>query len=353
MTDDLFSPLRYQSGVLWLLDQTRLPREEVWLECRTVEAVASAIERLAVRGAPAIGVAAAFGVAVALASASEEPGAVVCAAIERLSRTRPTAVNLHRALERCRWVVEQTRGASLSQLRALVEKAANELYEFELEACRRMSQLGAELLKPGSKVLIHCNTGALATVGMGTALGVILEGFRQGRVQHVWVDETRPLWQGVRLTAWELQRAGVPHAVVVDGMAAALMKRGEVDAVLVGADRIAANGDTANKIGTYGLAVLARHHGIPFYVVAPTTTIDPGVVSGEAIPIEERAAEEVLRPMGLPIAPPESSARNWAFDVTPGELLTALVTEAGVFRPPLNLEPLSRRRAETSAAGSS
>jgi len=353
MTDDLFSPLRYQSGVLRLLDQTRLPREEVWLECRTVEAVASAIERLAVRGAPAIGVAAAFGVAVALASASEEPGAVVCAAIERLSRTRPTAVNLHRALERCRWVVEQTRGASLSQLRALVEKAANELYEFELEACRRMSQLGAELLKPGSKVLIHCNTGALATVGMGTALGVILEGFRQGRVQHVWVDETRPLWQGVRLTAWELQRAGVPHAVVVDGMAAALMKRGEVDAVLVGADRIAANGDTANKIGTYGLAVLARHHGIPFYVVAPTTTIDPGVVSGEAIPIEERAAEEVLRPMGLPIAPPESSARNWAFDVTPGELLTALVTEAGVFRPPLNLEPLSRRRAETSAAGSS
>lgn len=353
MTDDLFSPLRYQSGVLWLLDQTRLPREEVWLECRTVEAVASAIERLAVRGAPAIGVAAAFGVAVALASASEEPGAVVYAAIERLSRTRPTAVNLHRALERCRWVVEQTRGASLSQLRALVEKAANELYEFELEACRRMSQLGAELLKPGSKVLTHCNTGALATVGMGTALGVILEGFRQGRVQHVWVDETRPLWQGVRLTAWELQRAGVPHAVVVDGMAAALMKRGEVDAVLVGADRIAANGDTANKIGTYGLAVLARHHGIPFYVVAPTTTIDPGVVSGEAIPIEERAAEEVLRPMGLPIAPPESSARNWAFDVTPGELLTALVTEAGVFRPPLNLEPSSRRRAETSAAGSS
>lgn len=353
MTDDFFSPLRYQSGVLWLLDQTRLPREEVWLECRTVEAVASAIERLAVRGAPAIGVAAAYGVALALESTSERPEAAACAAIERLSRTRPTAINLHRALEQCRSVVEQNRGASLSQLRARLEKAANELFAFELEACRKMSQLGAGLLKPGSKVLTHCNTGALATVGIGTALGVILEGYRQGRVEHVWVDETRPLWQGVRLTAWELQRAGVPHTVVVDGMAAALMKRGEVDAVLVGADRIAANGDTANKIGTYGLAVLARHHGIPFYVVAPTSTIDPGAVSGEAIPIEERAAEEVVRPMGLPIAPSGCLARNWAFDVTPGELLTALVTEAGVLRPPLEMGPQSRRTTETSLKGNS
>ncbi len=352
MAQDL-APIRYESGTLRLLDQTRLPGDEVWLECRTVEAVASAIERLAVRGAPAIGVAAAFGVALALESAAEEPGTVARTAIERLSRTRPTAVNLHRALERCRSVVDQNRGASRPKLRALLEKEAKDLYEYELEACRKMSQLGAELLKPASKVLTHCNTGALATVGIGTALGVILEGFWQGRVEHVWVDETRPLWQGARLTAWELARAGVPHAVVVDSMAAALMKRGEVDAVLVGADRIAANGDAANKIGTYGLAVLARHHGIPFYVVAPTSTIDPGAVSGAAIPIEERSAEEVVRPMGLPIVPPGCLARNWAFDVTPGELLTALVTEAGVLQPPLEMGPPSRRLTETSAAGNS
>lgn len=344
---EVFSPLRFEHGALLLLDQTALPGKEIWLRCESVETVAGAIERLAVRGAPAIGVAAAFGLALFQAEGGEGPLAAVERAADRLRRTRPTAVNLHRALDRSLALGRSLgAGAPAEVLREALLRQARELFGFELEACRRMSLSGAELLPPGSRVLTHCNTGALATVGIGTALGVIVEAHRQGRVDHVWVDETRPLGQGLRLTAWELAREGVPHRVVVDGMAGALMRGGEVNAVLVGADRIAANGDTANKIGTYALAVLAQHHGVPFYVVAPTTTVDLSCPSGEAIPIEERSPAEVLCPYGKSLAPSGSSALNWAFDVTPAEKIVAIVTEEGVLRPPFDS---SLRRALDSA----
>lgn len=350
---EVFSPLRFEHGALLLLDQTALPGKEIWLRCESVETVAGAIERLAVRGAPAIGVAAAFGLALFQAEGGEGPLAAVERAADRLRRTRPTAVNLHRALDRSLALGRSLgAGAPAEVLREVLLRQARELFAFELEACRRMSLSGAELLPPGSRVLTHCNTGALATVGIGTALGVIVEAHRQGRVDHVWVDETRPLGQGLRLTAWELAREGVPHRVVVDGMAGALMRGGEVNAVLVGADRIAANGDAANKIGTYALSVLAQHHGVPFYVVAPTTTVDLACPSGEAIPIEERSPEEVLCPYGNRLAPPGSSALNWAFDVTPAERIVAIVTEEGVLRPPFDSSLLRALDSARTPGGS-
>jgi methylthioribose-1-phosphate isomerase len=301
------SPLRFHDGALELLDQTLLPAEERWLRCERAEQVADAIRRLAVRGAPAIGVACAYGLA--LAPDFEDAAAL-------LGATRPTAVNLHWAIERGRAVHES--GGSLLEWAREVEHA-------QLEADRRMADYGAALLSPGSRVYTHCNTGALATAGLGTAGGAIEAAFGEGLVSHVWVGETRPLLQGARLTAWELGRAGVPFQVVTDSSAGALMARGLVDAVMVGADRIAANGDVANKIGTYSLAVLAERHEVPFHVVAPISTIDPATPSGAEIPIEERDPAEVAA--GVP-------ALNFAFDVTPYGLVSSIVTEAGVLSPP-------------------
>lgn len=300
----MIAPLRYEDGVLLVLDQTLLPGEEVWLRCSSPADVAEAIARLAVRGAPAIGVAAAYGLALA---APENFGS----SADLLAAARPTAVNL-------RWAIDQVRAAgpdgALDAARAIEER--------ERDATRRIAEHGAQLFGPGEKVLTHCNTGALATTGSGTALGVIEAAWRHGAVAQVWVGETRPLNQGSRLTAWELERAGIPFKVITDSSAGLLMSRGLVDRVIVGADRIAANGDVANKIGTYPLAVLAHHHGVPFVVAAPTSTIDPDTATGADIPIEERDSSEVT-PHGHPAA-------NYAFDVTPAALVTALVTEEGV-----------------------
>ena len=297
-----------RTGVLRLIDQTLLPARCDVLACADSEAVAGAIRRLQVRGAPAIGVACAYGLA--LAGPDFEPAAAL------LGATRPTAVNLRWAIERGRGVFES--GGSVLEW-------AREVERDQLEADRRMAEHATALLSPGSRIYTHCNSGALATAGLGSAGGAIDAAWRAGLVEHVWVGETRPLLQGARLTAWELGQAGVPFQVVTDSSAGALMARGLVDAVMVGADRIAANGDVANKIGTYTLAVLAERHGVPLHVVAPLSTLDPATPSGAGIPIEERDPSEVVD--GLP-------ALNFAFDVTPYELVTSIVTEAGVLSPP-------------------
>jgi methylthioribose-1-phosphate isomerase len=299
--------VRLEPDRVVVLDQRRLPDEEVELECRSSEAVADAIRTLAVRGAPAIGIAAAYGYALAVAN-GEDPDRAAAV----LASSRPTAVNLT-------WALQEVRSSDDPAERA------REIHRDEVERCRRMALHAAELIDPGSCALTHCNTGGLATGGYGTALGAVRAAHEQGRVEHVWVDETRPLLQGARLTAWELGELGIPYAVIVDGAAGGLMASGLVDCVLVGADRIAANGDTANKVGTYPLAVLAAHHGLPFYVVAPTSTIDPETSSGSDIVIEERAGSEVT---------PRFPARNPAFDVTPAALVTAIITERGVHRAP-------------------
>ena len=296
-------PFRFEDGALLILDQRALPAEERWIRCETVEQVADCIRTLAVRGAPAIGIAAAY--AMALAGDRD-------AAAELLRSTRPTAVNLAWALERCR--------ASEDPL-----EVARRLHREQHEADRAMAELGAELFGDGTRALTHCNTGALATGGIGTACGVLRVAWERGRLAEVWVDETRPLLQGARLTAWELRQAGIPHRVVADSAAGSLMAQGRVDRVIVGADRIAANGDVANKVGTYPLAVLADRHGVPFYVAAPLSTIDPATPDGASIPIEERDPSEVVA---------AGDAFNPAFDVTPAELVTAIVTEAGVLEPP-------------------
>jgi methylthioribose-1-phosphate isomerase len=298
--------VRLEHDAVVLLDQRLLPGEERELRCATAAEVAEAIRVLAVRGAPAIGIAAAYGLALAAARGED-----LDAAYDVLAAARPTAVNL-------RWALDEMRPDPSAD-------RARRIHELEVDRCRRMGAHAVPLFQPGSRVLTHCNAGGLATGGYGTALGAIRAAWEAGCVEHVWVDETRPLLQGSRLTAWELEQLGIPHAVVVDGAAASFMGRGEVDLVVTGADRIAANGDTANKIGTYGLAVLARHHRIPLVVVAPTSTVDRATSGGDAIPIEERAAAEVT---------PRFNARNPAFDVTPGELIAAIVTEEGIHRPP-------------------
>jgi len=317
------APLRWSGDALELLDQTLLPGEESWLRCERPEQVADAIRRLAVRGAPAIGVAAAYGLVLAV-SATGDPRAAFERAAELLGSTRPTAVNLGWAIARGREAIEAALADSGDPASALLEWAHG-VARAQAEADRRMAAHAAELFDSGSRVYTHCNTGGLATAGSGTAVGAIEAAWRSGLVGEVWVGETRPLLQGSRLTAWELGQAGVPFRVVTDSSAATLMARGLVDLVMVGADRIARNGDVANKIGTYALAVLAERHGIPLHVVAPLSTIDPETASGEEIPIEERDPGEVTS---------HSEALNLAFDVTPHALVASIVTEAGVLRAP-------------------
>jgi methylthioribose-1-phosphate isomerase len=331
-----FSPMRWEGPGLQLLDQTRLPVEEVWLDCETPEQVADAIRRLAVRGAPAIGVAAAYGLVLGIRTVRDPE--LLAGRFEEVSEllgsTRPTAVNLRWALERGRKVFVESAPAGPEATAKALLAWAEELHAEDVRINRRIGAHGAALFAAGSRVLTHCNTGSLATAGYGTALGVIQSAWEQGKVAQVWVDETRPLLQGARLTAWELKRLGIPFRLVTDSSAGALMTQNLVDGIVVGADRIAANGDTANKIGTYTVAVLAHRHKVPFYVAAPLSTIDRATPTGAAIPIEERQALEVTEVFGTRIAPEDTQAVNFAFDVTPAELITAIITEVGVLRPP-------------------
>jgi methylthioribose-1-phosphate isomerase len=298
--------VRLEEDAVVLLDQRRLPDEVVEVRCGTTASLADAIRTMVVRGAPAIGVAAAYGIALAAARGED-----LDAADSVLRASRPTAVNLA-------WALDEMRGDPSAG-------HARRIHADEVDRCRRMAAHTADLLSPGTRALTHCNAGGLATGGYGSAVGALLTAFERGLLEHVWVDETRPLLQGARLTAWELETASIPHAVIADSAAASLMAAGEVDCVITGADRIAANGDSANKIGTYSLAVLARHHGLPLYVVAPSTTVDLATPDGGAIPIEERDPAEVTA---------RFRARNPAFDVTPAALIAAIVTEQGVQRAP-------------------
>lgn len=335
-TEQIFSPIRWVDNHLQLLDQTRLPSEEVWLDCRQPEEVAAAICRLSVRGAPAIGVSAAYGLVVGLASGDE--GADLRERFSEVSdllgKTRPTAVNLRWALDRGQVVFDSVAGKGRQAAISALLEWAHRVHAADIESNKRLGAHGAELFAPQDRVLTHCNTGALATAGYGTALGVIQASWAAGKVKMVWVDETRPLLQGARLTAWELQSLGIPYRVVTDSSAGSLMARGLVDRIVVGADRIAANGDTANKIGTYPLAVLAARHEVPFYVAAPVSTIDGEASTGDEIPIEERDPMEVKEVFGTKVAPNEADAANFAFDVTPNDLITAIITDRGVLRSP-------------------
>jgi methylthioribose-1-phosphate isomerase len=327
----------WEDGAVVMIDQRRLPREEVFLRCRTHLEVATAIKDMAIRGAPAIGVAAALGLALGVRTTRSEGAALrrewsdMCAA---LAATRPTAVNLFWAIERMRRRFDALQATGSETLRLGLLEEALAVQREDLESCRLMGDLGAELLPAEARVLTHCNAGALATAGYGTALGVIRSASRLGKVKAVFADETRPWLQGARLTAWELLQDGIPTTLIADNMAGHLMARGEINAVVVGADRIAANGDVANKIGTYTVAVLAKEHGIPFYVAAPVSTFDLATPSGASIPIEERPADEVTHVAGRRVAPEGVAVRNPAFDVTPHRYVTAIVCERGVVRPP-------------------
>ncbi len=319
-----------------MLDQTRLPDEERYLEMTDYREVAIAIKELKVRGAPAIGVAGAYGIALAALAVANRPNTTFAAEVRRaiavITDTRPTARNLFWAAERMEKVL--LAGQSAEERRAALVDEAVRIHREEEDCCCRLSELGAAVVPEVATVLTICNTGPLATTGCGTAFGVIVSARDKGKHVRVIVPETRPLLQGARLTAWELARAGVAFTLITDSMAGYFFSRGEVECVIVGADRIAANGDTANKIGTYTLAVLARAHRVPFYVAAPTTTIDRSVRTGRAIPIEERGAEEVTRFRGMQIAPAGTSAANPAFDVTPARLISGIITERGIIRAP-------------------
>jgi methylthioribose-1-phosphate isomerase len=325
------SPIAWSSsGGVRILDQTLLPSDEHYIDLESVEAVAEAIRRLRVRGAPLIGIAAAMGVTLETRRSNTLDG--VCAAAAQLAATRPTAVNLRWALDRM-----ERRGADAvkkgEDLHTALVAEANAIWDEDRAMCARIGVAGAELIGGDATVLTHCNAGALATGGIGTALAPVYTLHGAGRKVSVIADETRPLLQGSRLTAWELTRSGVPCTVIADGMAASRLRQGDVTCVIVGADRIAANGDVANKIGTYGLALAARAHGVPFYVAAPSSTVDPDCPDGRAIPIEQRGADEVAGFGGVRATPPGVEVWNPAFDVTPAELVSKIITDRGVFEP--------------------
>jgi methylthioribose-1-phosphate isomerase len=343
--DPIPPTIAWRDGRVRVLDQRELPARVRYVDCETVAQLCDAISSLAIRGAPALGAAGAFGVA--LAACTSRTARQVHVAAERVAATRPTAVNL-------RWGVEQGLAAYEREGAAGALAAAQRIAEEDIARNRRIGVHGATIVPREAQILTHCNAGALACVGYGTALGVVRGAVEAGKDVHVWVDETRPVLQGARLTAWELDRLGIDATLVADTAAASLMGRGAVDLVVVGADRIAANGDVANKIGTYGLAVLARHHGIPFYVAAPVSTIDLATKSGADIDIEERDPAEVTAVRGTVLAPAGIPAHNPAFDVTPARLVSGIVTEVGIARPPYgrSLPSHVRRAREVVAAGS-
>ena len=324
-------------GYLELIDQRRLPAEFVKLQCRDVETLFEAIKTLAVRGAPAIGVSAAYGLVLALQKpcandSVEKALESLAGARDYLASSRPTAVNLFWALDRVWRTASSVK--TLQQLREVVLREANAIYQEDVNMCRLIGQHGEKFIKDGAGILTHCNAGALATAGQGTALSPMFEAHKKGRKFSVYSDETRPLLQGARLTAWELKQAGIDVTVICDNMAGWLMKQGKINAVITGADRIAANGDAANKIGTYSLSILAREHGVPFYVAAPSSTFDLNIKSGAEIPIEQRSAEEVTKFAGTQTTPAGIGVYNPAFDVTDAHNITAIITERGVIEYP-------------------
>jgi len=327
--------IEWNGDAVVMLDQRRLPAEEVYVACRDYREVAEAIRTMVIRGAPAIGVAAAMGVALGVRQADpsrlDEEFEEIC---RTLAATRPTAVNLFWAIERMRRVYQGARGGTFGAIQATLLETALRMREEDIQVNQLIGLNGAELLASGMTVLTHCNAGALATAGYGTALGVIRAAVAAGKKIEVFADETRPFLQGARLTAWELMKDGIPVTIITDNMAGHFLKSGRIGCVIVGADRIAANGDVANKIGTYSLAVLARENQVPFYVAAPISTIDLSLASGDEIPIEERPAEEVTHVFGVRVAPEGAAVRNPAFDVTPNRYVTAIITERGVARPP-------------------
>lgn len=325
-----------------MIDQTKLPREIVYVTCKSYEEVADAIVTMVIRGAPAIGVAAAMGVAIGVLKADP---ANIDAEFERicstLARTRPTAVNLFWAIDRMKALYATLRGRPVEEIRAALVKEAEEIKVEDIAINRSMGSHGAPLIPDGKTVLTHCNAGALATAGFGTALGVIRAAIDSGKKIDVFADETRPFLQGARLTAWELQQDGIPTTLITDNMAGYFMRQGRIGCVVVGADRIAANGDVANKVGTYSVAVLAKENGVPFYVAAPVSTLDLTLDTGDRIPIEQRNSREVTEVFGVPVAPEGIAVQNPAFDVTPSRYVTAIITERGVARAPYE-ESLAR-----------
>ncbi len=329
--------IAWQKGTIILLDQRELPLRTEYLVCKKVEDLAAAIERLAVRGAPLIGIAGAYGLVLGIwrSEAKNIPGDFRKSYL-RIKRTRPTAVNLFWALDRMERLFNFliAAGSSAAAIRGKMLQAALDIHHDDAATCGLIGRYGAGLIKKNSTIITHCNTGALATGGIGTALGVIATAHRAGKVRSVYVDETRPLLQGARLTAWELTRQKIPATLICDNMAASLMAAGKVDCAIVGADRICANGDFANKIGTYSLAVNARHHGVPFYVAAPLSTFDRSLKDGSLIPIEQRSPDEVRRFGSCRTSPEKAAVYNPSFDVTPGRLVTAMITEKGVIRRP-------------------
>ena len=333
----MFETIAWTDAGVVMLDQRRLPGEEIYLTCTSPEQVAEAIRGMAIRGAPAIGVAAGMGLALGAIRIAEEGtdfDARFAALCDLFAATRPTAVNLFWAIERMKAAARALAGAPPASIAArLVEEAAR-IKDEDLASCRAIGAHGAALVPDGACILTHCNAGALATAGYGTALGVVRAAKEQGKTIRVLADETRPFLQGARLTAWELLKDGIDTTIITDGMAGHFLRRGEIALAIVGADRIAANGDVANKIGTYQVAVLCRENGIPFYVAAPLTTIDLSIADGDRIPIEERAADEVTTIAGVRIAPAGAAARHPAFDVTPNRYVTAIITDCGVARPP-------------------
>jgi methylthioribose-1-phosphate isomerase len=349
--------ISWSAGKIRVLDQSRLPAEEAYLDIDDCASLTEAIRELRVRGAPALGVAAAYGLALAAARRSSSNAAhrlvEMEEAAEMLRATRPTAVNLSWALKRVLAAARESKGATEMAANALSE--ARRIHQEEIEAGRAIGRLGADLVPASATVLTHCNTGALATAGFGTAFAVIRTAHEQGKGIHAFVDETRPLLQGARLTAWELQRLGIPFTIIVDSAAGDMMRRGRIDLVIVGADRVAANGDVANKVGTYSLAVLAKENGVSFYVAAPTSTVDLSVATGDDIPIEERSPEEVTTFGGTRIAPDGATAANPAFDVTPERYVSGIITERGIARPPYvqTLSQLAAADAPASRIGAS
>jgi len=333
-------PLEWINGNIQFLDQTKLPLEEVFIKTDDVVVLTEAIKRLAIRGAPLIGIAAAYGVALAglqyKKTDANELRSHLHSTINILASTRPTAVNLFWALNRQRRVLDSWQSNSVVDLQKRLVDEAVRIHQEDIEMCERISSFGVELLPQSCSILTHCNAGALATGGRGTALGIVTKAWEKGKIKCVYIDETRPLLQGARLTAWEMKRANIPATLIVDSMAAVLMKQGKIDAVIVGADRIAINGDVANKVGTYAIAVLAKHHGIPLYVAAPISSIDFEIKTGKDIPIEERDGKEMTEVFGKQIAPEGITVYSPAFDVTPNEFITAIVTDQGIVYPPFS-----------------
>jgi len=337
MPDEIY-PVRWEDDRVMMIDQTRLPGEFLELCTKDPEKIAVWIETMVVRGAPAIGVAAAYGLALAAQSAKDKPrdefDRKLAAARDRLARTRPTAVNLFWALDRMMDLAESYPDLSSSELAERLLAEAHQIRHEDYAMCRRIGELGARLLPDQGGILTHCNAGALATAGYGTALGVIRAAWENGKKIHAYVDETRPRLQGARLTAWELERLGIPFTLITDNMAGYLMQKGSINAAVTGADRIAANGDTANKIGTYTIAVLCKEHGIPFYIAAPLSTVDYNCPDGSHIPIEERSHDEVLNLIPGISSLKDINVINPAFDITPSRLISAIITDRGVAVPP-------------------